>query len=293
LDDLPDLETLLRKELTPKGPLPKSLDNDALIAYYAKSKDPRALVRLVENNHGLLWTTAKSFEHYIGHDLSLEDLISAGKIGLIHALNKIDLRKYSKLSTYALHWIRQAIRREIQTCGLRIRLPVHALERISKVTAMEKAIENEGPFESHKVVELGWIEEREYAKCRGLRFRFLSSNTSVESSIGEDSGDTLESKLDNSTNAITSAFETFADPTTGAVLEDIRARIRKALEHLTVSQRNVIIMRFGLNGQEAMTLEEVGEAFGLTRERIRQIESKALKRLVRIRKQYFQIGEDL
>ena len=159
---------------------------------------------------------------------------------------------------------------------------------------MERAIENDGPHTGEKIVAIGWMSEVECAKYRSLRFRFLSlSSTSLQSPIGEDTGAMLDTRLDNSANAITSAFEMYADPTTAAFHEDIRARVQKALQHLTPSQRAVIIMRFGLNSEQSMTLEEVGAVLGVTRERMRQIEVKALKRLVRVRKQYFQFDQDI
>ena len=267
-DDITD--DSVRMYLREIGKIPLlSLEKETELAEKAMQGDRRAKDKMAEANMRLVVSIAK---RYSGRGLELLDLIQEGNTGLLRAVDKFDPSKGFKFSTYATWWIRQAITRAIADQARTIRIPVHMVETINKLMRTQRRLTqelNREPTNQELAKEMDMdVEKIEYIQ------KIKQDITSLDAGIGRDGEEGEESTLGDFIED-----EDTASPEESATVQLLKEQVREILSTLSDRERKILEMHFGLNGTKSHTLEEVGLEFAVTRERIRQIEAKALMKL--------------
>ena len=267
-DDISD--DSVRMYLREIGKIPLlTFEEETELAKRSLEGDRKAKDRMAEANMRLVVSIAK---RYSGRGLDLLDLIQEGNTGLLRAVDKFDPEKGFKFSTYATWWIRQAITRAIADQARTIRIPVHMVETINKLMRTQRCMTqelNREPTDEELAKELDMdIEKIQYIT------KIKQDITSLDAGIGRDSDDGEDSTLGDFIED-----EDSASPEESAATQLLKEQVREVLSSLSDREQKIIEMRFGLNGTKSHTLEEVGLEFAVTRERIRQIEAKALMKL--------------
>jgi len=265
-------------------------DNISMIADYQKDGQGELFDQIVRNNIRLVESIAGSYSKKIGHQMEFDDLVQEGILGLMKAIKKFDPEKGYQFSTYATWWIRQSITRAIVDKGYIIRVPVHMYETINKVLKIER----QSILKFNKI-DIEWVTQQldmnlvQYLEVKKIDYQFLhlASLDTIVSQEDEDTSliDFIETRHHSGVDDVSEALQ---DPELLVMKADQKRMLLELMDSLKDREKDVLFYRFGFNEGEPKTLEEIGQIYKVTRERIRQIESKALKKLrEKIRKKEF------
>lgn len=293
-----DLDDILNMDWTSK----KNKDTDSIHAqegyganarllnefHSASEKDAdAAFEQLITDNIKLVHKVAKRYLNYVAHSLTYDDLVSEGIIGLIKAIRKFDVNRDVQFSTYAMWWIRQQIIRAIQDTGTTVRIPVHIFDKVLTIKRAEHPFLLEGKTPEVDIIcnHLN-ISRQQYEKAKKVEHQYLGITSLDQNVSNEDHDTSLAEFISLESHSLICGYnEQYFNPSLLVEQKDVRERIFQVIEELKPREQVVIIERFGLRDNNEKTLEEVGKVFGVTRERIRQIEAKALGKLkIRIRR---------
>lgn len=242
-----------------------SAEDEKELAIKAAQGDSAAKEKLINSNLKLVVSIAKKFQ---GNGISFLDLIQEGNIGLIAAIDKFDTSLGYRFSTYAYYWIKTTISRAVNQQNRSIRIPVYMVEKLSKYKKIEQELSqkyNREPTEN-EIAEKMDISVKEIRELK----EYLSDTVSLDAPIGEDKEDSFGSFVEDSSNG---------NPADNYEKEDMSKILLKVLDTLPEREAGILKMRFGIGYSSPLTLEEVGKRYSLTRERVRQIESSALKKM--------------
>ena len=245
-----------------------SAKDEVRLAKLIEKGDQNAKNALIEANLRLVVSVAK---RYMGRGLNLLDLIQEGNLGLIRAVEKFDYRKGFKFSTYATWWIRQAVSRAIADQARTIRIPVHMVDAINRVTRMQRQLVQDFGRQP-TAAQIGEELDLPAAKVEEL-LELARETVSLEAPMGDTEASLADFIEDEHTR----------QPDQLTARKIMKEDLRKTLDGLPERERKIIELRYGLNGNDPMTLEQVGQNFGVTRERIRQMEIRTLRRLQKFR----------
>lgn len=252
----------------------KSFSNEQLVALYKKNKDTKIRNKIIVNNLGLVYVAARK-RAKTSTCFTFDDLVQEGVIGMIKGIEKFDITRETSFSTYAYYWIIQQMDRALMNNGYMIRLPAYIYEKINTVSTAESnyAAKNEEIDLENLCNEIN-ITEQEYYLINYYKKNYYNF-TSLNAIINLDSDENYIELQD---------YIPCPDISTEDIIisESLKEEIKEVLDTLTPKEKEVLELRFGLNGNEPSTLEAIGNKYNLTRERIRQIENKALKRINRL-----------
>ena len=270
LDDYVAIEDPIKMYLKEIGKIPLlNVDEEMNLAKKICAPDENVRIearkKMAESNLRLVVSIAK---RYMGRGMQLLDLIQEGNLGLLRAVEKFDYQKGFKFSTYATWWIRQAITRSIADQARTIRIPVHMVETINRLIKVQRKLVQELGREP-KPIEVAKVMGIPVAKVREI-MSFALEPVSMETPIGDEDDSHLGDFLQDANAKI---------PVNFAMDVLLHDQLMEVIKSLTEREQKVILLRFGLEDGKPRTLEEVGKVFGITRERIRQIEAKALRKL--------------
>ncbi len=270
LDDYISVEDPIKMYLKEIGKIPLlSVEEEMVLAHKISDPDENirkeAAKKMAESNLRLVVSIAK---RYMGRGMQLLDLIQEGNLGLLRAVEKFDYQKGFKFSTYATWWIRQAITRSIADQARTIRIPVHMVETINRLIKTQRKLVQELGREP-KPEEVAKIMSLPVSKVREI-MNFALEPVSMETPIGDEDDSHLGDFLQDFNAKV---------PVNFAMDVLLHDQLIEVIKSLTEREQKVILLRFGLEDGKPRTLEEVGKVFGITRERIRQIEAKALRKL--------------
>lgn len=257
------LAALMRREGVP---LNQALPAGFRLSVPEKDERARAFDALMLHNRALVWSLVKK---HLDQGLEGEDLEYSGYAGLRRAVEMFDASQGWKFSTYATHWINQAMSRAVANEGRLVRLPVHMYERVQRVRAIrERLLVELGRAPLFDMASMAGIRPDQVLECLRLSMGFVS----LDAPVGEEGRTTLEALFENDRDAL-------PDPASIMIMIETRAELLDVVDMLSDRESMVIRLRFGLDDGESQTLEEIGQRLGVTRERVRQIESKAKDRL--------------
>ena len=282
VDELPVVESSADTPSTDKNP---TFSDEPLVVNIKVTQSNEVLCKLIQEgnqqakqdlcvrNKNLIFKVAHRYALYLGHDLPVEDLIQAGMIGMLEAANRFDPALGHIFSTYALWWIRQSIVREIQEKGFKIRIPVHFFESIIKIIRKDNELYLKGDTsKSSRIEKIADELEISVAKVEeiiSIKNKFLNA-VSLDTPINEEEDSCLRDFIEDKETP---------EPADAASFLLLKEQLEEVLSTLTPREMRILRLRFGLDDGRARTLEEIGQSFGVTRERIRQIEVKALRKL--------------